>query len=581
VDLARLPRFDRRFFDGDEPFTTIGSGELGGKAGGLLAMRDVLGARYDAARFPSIEVSIPRLTVITTDVFDQFIAENRPLDAVSADADDRRIALAFQQTALPVELVGDLRALVNAVHTPLAIRSSSLLEDAIDRPFAGVYATKMIPNNAPDADTRFRKLVEAIKFVYASTFFGEARRYRDAAGCNAAGEKMAIIVQEVVGRRHRERYYPDIAGVARSYNFYPSGGARPDEGVVTLALGLGRTIVDEGIGWAYSPARPRTPPPFGALDDLLDQTQATFWAVNMGAPPAYDPANEVEYLVRCSLAEADDDGTLAGVASTYDPERDRLVAGTSARGPRVIDFAPILQVGTWPLNDAVRHLLEVCDASFKARVEIEFAVTLADRRARLGFLQVRPMSVSASLVTVAEDDLRRADALVASRRVLGNGIDETLRDVVYVVPGAFTAMTSRAIAADLRHVNARLADEQRRYVLIGQGRWGSSHPSLGIPVSWGEIGHAGAIVEVSPASAAVELSQGSHFFHNLSSFRVSYFSLGPQDRPPAWDRLAARAPIADTGRVRHVRFARPMTVKVDGRTGRGVILLPADEGDPA
>lgn len=571
-----LPRFDRRFLEGHEPFTVIGSGHVGGKASGLLAMRGVLAERFDAARFPTLEVSIPRLAVVTTDFFDQFVARNG-LDVVArSDAGDRRLALAFQQASLPVELLGDLRALVHAVHTPLAIRSSSLLEDAAAHPFAGVYATKMIPNNQPDGDARFRKLVEAVKFVYASTFFSEAKRYMAAAGRAAAGEKMAVIVQEVVGRRHRDRFYPDVSGVARSHSFYRIGRARADEGVVTLALGLGRTIVDEGVGWSYSPAHPHVPPPFGSVDQMMEGTQTEFWAVNMGRPPAYDPVNEVEYLLRASLADAEEDGTLEHLASTYDAERDRLVIGTSARGPRVLTFAPILQLDAWPLNEAVRHLLDVCAGAFHGAVEIEFALTLADRTARLGFLQVRPMSASAALVAVTESDLARPDALVASDRVLGNGIDETMRDVVYVKPGAFDAARSRAIAAELRILNRTLMDDRRRYVLVGVGRWGSADPSLGIPVAWADIAGAGAIVEAAMPSGTVELSEGSHFFHNLSGFHVRYFSTRADGRPVAWDRLAAAPGVHETAFVRHVRFPRPLTVKVDGRSGRGVILLDSE-----
>ena len=248
---------------------------------------------------------------------------------------DRQIAHAFQRAELPVELVGDLRAIVEQIHQPLAIRSSSLLEDALYQPFAGVYSTKMIPNNQHDADTRFRKLVEAVKFVYASTFFARARAYVRATGRSPEEEKMAVVVQEVVGRRHRDRFYPDISGVARSFNFYPVGHARPEDGVTSLALGLGKTIVDGGTAWTYSPAYPQVSPPYSSIAELLEQSQTEFWAVNMGAPPPYDPVNETEYLVKASLAEAEEDETLRHIASTYTAESDRLVLGTGPRGPRV------------------------------------------------------------------------------------------------------------------------------------------------------------------------------------------------------------------------------------------------------
>jgi hypothetical protein len=572
-----VPRFDRRFFDGRERFTAIGSGGHGGKAAGLLLMRDVLARHFEANRFPTIDVAIPTLTVVTTEHFDRFMVENGLLDLSRSEASDKRIALAFQQADLPVELLGDLRALIQTVHTPLAIRSSSLLEDALYRPFAGVYATKMIPNNQPDADTRFRRLVEAVKFVYASTFFRDAKRYVQAAGRTIDDEKMAVIIQEVVGRRHRERFYPDIAGVGRSYSFYRTGAARPEEGVVTLALGLGRTIVDEGIGWSYSPAYPAVAPPYGSIDQLLEQTQTEFWAVNMGRPPAYDPINEIEHLVRCSITDAENDGALRHLASTFDPGRDRLTVGVSAHGPRVLDFAPILQLGTWPLNDALQHLLAVCEQALESPVEVEFAVTLDDGRARLGFLQVRPMVVSRQAVDVTEADLERPDAVVASDRVMGNGVVDAIRDIVYVKPDRFEARFTRTIAEELGAINRALADEGRPYLLLGFGRWGSADPWLGIPVTWAEIAGARAIVEASLPAMNVELSQGSHFFHNISSFDVSYFSVRHDTGGRiAWAWLAAQPAVAETDLVRHVRPARPIVVKVDGRSGRGVILTGSE-----
>ncbi len=573
-----VPRFDRHFFDGRERVTAIGSGACGGKAAGLLFMRDVLARAFEASRFPTVDISIPTLTVITTELFDRFMTENRLYDLVRSDASDERIALAFQQADLPVELPGDLRALITQVHTPLAIRSSSLLEDALSRPFAGVYATKMIPNNQPDADTRFRKLAEAVKFVYASTFFRDAKRYVQATERTIDDEKMAVIVQEVVGRRHRDRFYPDVAGVGRSYSFYRTGAARPEDGVITLALGLGRTIVDDGLGWNYSPAYPTVAPPYGSIGQLLDQTQNEFWAVNMGKPPAYDPINEIEYLMRCSIADAEGDGTLRFVASTFDPDGDRLTPGLSARGPRALTFAPILQLDEWPLNDVVRHLLQISERALEAVVEIEFAVTFDGGRARLGFLQVRPMVVSDQVVDIGDDDMRSVEVLVASDRVMGNGLINTIRDVVYVKPDRFEARHTAAIADALGAFNLTLMDEGRPYLLIGLGRWGSADPWLGIPVGWGQIAGARALVEASLPAMNVELSQGSHFFHNISSFEVSYFSVRHDAGGRiAWDWLDRQPIVTDTEFVRHVRLARPLVVKVDGRTGRGVILT-GEEG---
>ncbi len=580
-----LARFDRRFFEGRETFTVIGSGALGGKAAGLRSAREALADRPAALRFRDLEISVPTLTVIGTDVFDAFLERNRLNDLVRADADDQRIAVALQRAELPTELVGDLWALVREVHTPLAVRSSSLLEDALAHPFAGVYATKMIPNNQHDPDTRFRKLVEAIKFVYASTFFRAARAYIRAAGQPPESEKMAVIVQEVVGHRHGPRFYPEVAGVARSWNFYPTGHARPADGVVDLAFGLGKTIVDGGRTWTCSPAHPRAVPPFNSMGHMLEQTQTGFWAVNMGQPPAYDPTTETEYLVHAGLAAAEEDGTLAHVASTYDAESDRLVLGTGSRGPRVLDFAPLLRLGDWPVCEALRELLPLFAERAGAPVEIEFALTLPvepDHPARLGFLQVRPMLVSDTLVEVGEAELADPRAVVRSGHVMGNGVIEGIRDVVYVRPDRFEARHTPVIAAEVDELNRGLVEAGRPYLLIGFGRWGSADPWLGIPVEWSQIAGARVIVEAGLPTMNVDMSQGAHFFHNLLSFRVAYFSV-PQREPDggspaiAWDWLDRLPARRETEFLRHVETPAPLRVRVDGRRGQGVVLRIEEE----
>ncbi len=337
-----IPRFDRDLFGSQETFTQMGNGEIGGKAKGLLYVREALLSQVDPKFTDTFIVNIPVLTVIATDIFDIFIARNELTETAQSDLPDDRIAHAFQAAEFPAEVIGDLRGLIEKVRTPLAVRSSSLLEDALFRPFAGVYGTKMIPNNQADTDTRFRKLIEAIKFVFASTFFKEAKNYIKVTGMSPADEKMAVIIQEVVGNGHGERYYPEISGVARSYNYYPFGKADSDEGVVSLALGLGKTIVDGGKSWSYCPKYPRIGPPYGSTSEILRQTQTDFWAVNMGKPPAHDPVRETEYLVQGDLSKAEYDGTLDNIASTYQAQSDRIVIGTGADGPRVLDFAPVL-----------------------------------------------------------------------------------------------------------------------------------------------------------------------------------------------------------------------------------------------
>jgi Pyruvate phosphate dikinase, AMP/ATP-binding domain len=557
----------------------IGDGDVGGKAAGLLLIRDTLDEHLERIARPGLRVGIPTMTVVTTPLFDAFLARNGLADTVSSGIADDRMAHAFQQADLPVELVGDLRALTEEVRSPLAIRSSSLLEDALERPFAGVYATKMIPNNQADPSERFRALVEAVKFVYASTFFRDAKAYRRRAGVSDADEKMAVVIQEVVGLRHLERFYPDVSGVARSYNYYPVGSAARDEGVVNLALGLGKTIVDGGVTWAYSPARPHAPPPFASARDLLRGTQTTFWAVNMGAPPAYDPIRETEYLVSGDLAQAELDGTLRTTASTYVAGSDRLVAGTGPDGPRALNFAPLLELEEWPLNDVLRELLAIAAGAVGAPVEIEFAGTFdpkADDPARLALLQVRPMVVPASEVRVTEEELADPEVVVASGTVLGNGEIDTIRDIVYVKPDAYDPACHGAIARQAQEMNDRLLAAGTGYVLVGFGRWGTSDPWLGSPVTWGQICGARVIVEASLPSLPGDLSQGSHFFHNITSFEVPYFLVrhdagGRLD----WDWLKGLPARAETANLRHVALPEPLRVRVDGRTGRGLIRRPS------
>ena len=582
--VAELPVFDRKFWDGTFRCTQIGAGSIGGKASGLVFIKDLLARQIDPASFPDVDINVPTMAVIATDCFDQFIAQNGLAELPFEEMPDDRIAHAFQKGDLPVELLGDLRALIVQVKTPLAIRSSSLLEDALERPFAGVYATKMIPNNQPDSDTRFRRLVEAIKFVYASTYFREARDYIRTTGANSGEEKMAVIIQEVVGQRRRDRFYPDISGVARSYNFYAFGPACPEQGVVTLALGLGKTIVDGGIAWTFSPAYPKKPAPFASVQELLKGTQTEFWAVNMGKPPAYDPASETEYLVHANLTDAEGDQSLEFLASTYDPERDRVIPGTGTRGPRILNFAPMLVQEQFPFNDLVKALLKAAEKALNAKIEIEFAITLQappgqPLQVRLGFLQVRSMLVSDQVVDITMEDLSDPRAIVASEMVMGNGTVHDIQDIVFVRPENFSPLQTPVIAEHLESVNRELRNQQRPYILIGFGRWGSSHPSLGTPVDWTQISGARAIVEATLPEMNVELSQGSHFFHNLSSFRASYFMV-PHGGAFGinWHWLNLQSIVHETELIRHVRPMEKLSVRVDGRTARGVVLSHTSQG---
>jgi hypothetical protein len=559
-DGTGLPGFARRFLDAEETFTRIGRGGIGGKAAGLLLARERIVSRVVEGEFPGFEVSVPTLSIVTTDLFDSFMERNGLHGIATGGEPDDRIAHAFQKASLPAEFVGDLRALIADVHIPLAIRSSSLLEDDLAHPFAGVYATKMIPNNQVDVDTRFRRLVEAIKFVFASTFFASARNYIRSIGRDPADEKMAVIIQEIVGTRIRDRFYPSVSGVARSYNYYPTGRNRHEDGMVSLALGLGKTIVDGGLCWSYAPAYPKSPPPYKSITDLLKYTQTEFWAVSMGRPPVHDPIRETEYLVTLGLADAEADGVLGLLASTYDPQSDRTYPGLGRGGPRVVDFSPVLHISREEVG---------------ADVEVEFAVTLDSRHgvpARLGFLQVRPMAVSGHDVHLGESDMTAGGVIIASELVLGNGRRSDISDVVFLKPGAFDPARTAAMAVEVERVNAALLDAGTPYLLIGFGRWGSADPWLGVPVEWGQISGARVIVEATMPSMCPEPSQGSHFFHNMIGFKVLYMCVGHLDRPGIdWEWLEGCETVSEGTYVRHVRCGASLEIIVDGSGRRGIV----------
>lgn len=565
--MPDLPPYARNLFDPAQRLSRLGGGELGGKARGLMQASEVLARR--AAELERIPVDVPALVAIGTDAFDAFLEHNGLLEVVEGEPSDDAVRSAFQQASVPAELAGDLAALAAEARVPLAVRSSSLLEDALGQPFAGVYGTKMIPGNQVQPQARLRSLLDAIKFVWASVFFQEARAYRKALrGETAAGEKMAVLVQEVVGRPHGGRFYPDLSCVARSLDFYPQARSKPEDGIVHLALGLGKTIVDGDLCWSFSPAHPEIGPPFGSVRELVAATQTRFWAVNTGPPPPYDPMTETEYLVRPGLAEAESDGTLRWTASTYDPASDRLVPGTGRVGPRVLDFAPILRYREIPLAAEVRALLDACATEMGTPVEIELALSVPPRGSRrLGFLQVRPLAVGREAVEVPD----LTGAVVASTAALGNGRWE-VHDLVWVDPDRFETARTPAIAEEIASLNRGLVEAGRPYLLIGFGRWGSSDPWLGIPVRWDQISGARAIVESGLPGLNPEPSQGSHFFHNLSSFQVGYLTVRPGLAGNIdWEWIRRQSLHNETVHVRHARLASPLEIAVDGRSGRGVV----------
>jgi len=551
-----------------------GDSRIGGKASGLVSIIDGLRNLGSNTSFP-MHVSVPDFSVITTEFFLDFVQHNDLMSYADGNDTDDRIAMAFMKGEMSPILTGELWKFIGKTREPVAVRSSSLLEDDLKSPLAGIYQTKMIPNNQPSDEIRFRKLIEAVKLVWASTYFNDSREFHSGIGGSASEETMAVILQKVVGRRYGNRFYPLISGVARSFNYYAFGKAKPSDGVVSLALGLGKSIVDGGLCWSYSPASPKAPPPFGSVGDMLKGTQSAFWAVNMERITVYDPVAETEYMISSRLEDADYDDTLKFVASTYLPESDRLVHGTGREGPKVVNFAPILDDRIIPLNDTVLSVLDICSEEANGPVEIEFAVTGPGQseEASLGLLQVRPIAAFSEEVDISEAELQGERTVARSCHALGNGITE-VQYIVYVKPESFSTSKTRQIATEIAGINRKLSKENHGYLLIGYGRWGSSDPWLGIPVTWGHISCAKAMIEISGPRMRVELSQGSHFFHNLSSFGVGYLSVNePLDGPVNLDIISDGSEILyETEHIRCLKIPDGVIVKIDGRKGLGVVL---------
>lgn len=570
---AQVPRFTRGAWESGEIVTRIGDGGIGGKASGLWQLKEDLLGKFDPLEFPGIRVTVPRMVVLGTEVFDSFMELNDLRDLALSGASDERIAHAFLKASLPAQFLGDLRDFTDQVTAPLAIRSSSLLEDALEHPFAGVYCTKMIPNNQIDADERFRVLSHAIRFVYASTYFRCARDYFTGVGIDHGTEKMSVVMQEVVGARRQDRFYPILSGVARSFNYYPTGASKPTDGIVNLALGLGRQIVDGGTCWIYSPAYPAAPPPFKDVGDRIRSTQNRFWAVNMGTPPPPDPMRETEFLIQVELTEAAADGVLDHLVSTFDPRSDRLRMGCGSGGPLVLDFAPLLVGETLPLNSLLQRLFPLAERTAGCPVELEFAM---DRQPdqngdfELSLLQMRPMAVSSGDTRISPIELHDDGVVVSAEKAMGNGVRDDLVDIVYLKPEAFQAGRTVQIADEVDRFNRELVKAGSPYLLIGFGRWGSSDPWLGVPVDWGQISGAKAIVEASIQGMNPDPSQGSHFFHNLVGLGVFYLTAGGEGNVD-WRWLEGLEIVRETEFVRHVRSESPLEVKVDGLAGLGLV----------
>lgn len=568
--------FARSEYDSEDTFLRIGAGSLGGKGRGLAFTDNLLRKYLAPDYFPGVRISIPRTIVLGTDVFAQFIEQNDLLPLAVQNISDQEMLRAFLHADLPPTVLGDIRAILEKARFPLAVRSSSLLEDAMYQPFAGIYATIMIPNSSPDPSVRFHNLTQAIKYVFASTYFRRAKNYIEATANRIEEERMAVIIQEMVGEKHGRYFYPHVSGVARSFNYYPFGKATQKDGVVNLALGLGKTIVDGGTSLQYSPAYPSVYPQFGTTRDLFHNSQLKFYALDLETDIIRKYPREDQNLVHLDLAAAEGHGTLKYTASTYFGQDDRLYEGVSRSGPRILTFAPILKSEVIPLNQAIKLLVNMCETAVNCPVEIEFAVKLGPDNAKpaeFSFLQLRPMVKQEGHLNVNFDEIDDQSILFQSEQTLGNGI-KRIRDVVFVKPDAFDAMQTRTMVKEISRINDELLSAKRPYLLIGPGRWGSSDPSLGIPVVFSDISGATAIVETSLPDMIIDPSQGSHFFQNLTSFRITYFTLRHYNDAHSidWEWLNGLERVGETDHLRHVVADEDIEIIVDGQSGHGVVL---------
>jgi len=573
--LGVVARFNPDTYNDAIRFARVGNGSLGGKARGLAFLNHILQKYNLYDKWDGVRVLVPRTFVVTTEYFDRFILENGLQYVINSDISDEELLSEFVSAALPTELKEALRIFIRHSHRPLAIRSSSKLEDSYYQPFAGVYSTYMIPRTENE-DQQLRLLGKAIKSVYASVYFSSSRSYILATGNVIAEEKMAIIVQEICGSRDGDYYFPTLSGVARSLNFYPMGYEKPEEGIVKLAFGLGKAVVDGEQVLRFSPEYPQKVIQTSTPDLAMRDTQKAMFALNLQPDKFKTSVDDAVNLERLPIDKCVNFRNIRYVASTFDRQDMRLVDNAITPGPKFITFAQILRFGIFPLADILKELLKIARDEMKCCVEIEFAANLDVKKGEnpvFNVLQIRPISEESTSNEVDWDSLSDDGAIIKSSMALGTGKIDDVCDVIYLKQSAFDTLKTREIAAEITALNTKLRSQGRGYVLIGYGRWGSSIPSLGVPVKWGDISEAKAIVECCLENFRVDPSQGTHFFQNMTSFNVGYVNVDPFSRDDAFDieTLDAMPSEFEGNYCRLVHFSDPLSIYIDGRENRALI----------
>ena len=576
--------FDRLKFDTYSHFARIGEGSLGGKGRGLAFLDNIIKRHPELNQYPNARVMIPKTVVLCTDYFDQFMDKNNLWGIALSDASDDEILHHFLKAQLPDALIADFFTFFDAVKSPIAVRSSSLLEDSHYQPFAGIYSTYMIPY-LDDKYEMLRMLACAIKGVYASVYYKDSKAYMTATSNVIDQEKMAVILQEVVGKTYGDKYYPTFSGVLRSLNYYPIGDETAEEGIASLALGLGKYIVDGGQTLRVSPYHPNQVLQTSEMETALRETQTRFYALDMSRVGDDFQVDDGFNIKNLRVKEADKDGALTGIASTFDPYDQVIRDGIYEGGRKIISFCGVLQHGVFPLPEILQMSERFGADEMRRPVEIEFACNLENgeqgkMNGNFYLLQIRPIVDSKQVLDADLDAISDEKCLLRSANSLGHGISEDVTDVVYVKTNDdFTASENPYIADEIEQINRRFLNEGRNYVLVGPGRWGSSDYWLGIPVKWPHISAARVIVEEGLKNYHVDPSQGTHFFQNLTSFGVGYFTINTYTGDGLFQKevLDSMPAVEETPHVRHVRFDKPLKIMMDGKKQKGVVLLPDAE----
>ncbi|MDR1416171.1 MAG: phosphoenolpyruvate synthase [Prevotellaceae bacterium] len=573
--------FQRDRFDRYSNFARIGEGSMGGKARGLAFLDALIKRNVALSEVENLNIAIPKTVALCTDIFDEFMEQNNLYPVALSDISDEEMLQRFLSAQLPRRLIADFLAFIEAIDSPIAVRSSSLLEDSHYQPFAGIYSTYMIPYVKESKTTTLRMLYEAVKGVYASVFFRDSKAYMAATSNVIDSEKMAIVLQEVCGSAYGQRYYPSFSGVARSVNFYPIAPEQPEDGVASVALGLGKYIVDGGVTLRFSPCHPQNILQLSMLDLALRETQTKFYALDLAKKSFSLQTDDASNLLKLPVSEAEKDGTLRLIASTYDPADQIIRDGLYEGGRKIISFANILQHGAVPIAHALDQALKIGHSEMARHVEIEFAVNLSyssDTPSTLYLLQIRPVVDSREVISENLAEIPQEQVIISTDSALGHGAVGDVYDVVYVKPEKFSASNNQLTAYDVEKINRQLVSEGRGYVLVGPGRWGSSDTSLGIPVKWPHISGARLIVEAGLTAYRIDPSQGTHFFHNLTSLHVGYFTVNSYLKEGGGfydvDFLNAQPAATETAYIRHVRFSSPIAIKIDGKKSRGVVMKP-------